>query len=919
MADKELKIKITVDDTGAIQKIEGVDDAVDSAGKSAEKAGDGFSKFQASLLTAEAALNLANRAFDGIQRVAAFTFDTLDRAAQVENLTRSFENLQESIGANATDKINALRTATKGLIADQDLLQAANNAVLLGVDDGKVAFDELTAAALKLGQAQGVTAKQAIDSLVIGIGRQSKLRLDDLGVLIDTVKANEEYAASIGKSAAALDDQERKAAFATAAIKGIREESAKLTDAQETAAQSAGRFDVTIENLTDRFATAFSQNEDLRKSIENLNKRINEINVEAVADDLATFASVLLDVAAAASRVVNVFSLSAWKEYFASDEFQAGAIQLAFFTEQSRELAGTLKAGLDQLKPTAENFLHLNQIFQDLRGEVDKQNIVLGITEGQLRNLGLELLRFEKAASEAEKGQEDITEAFVKGAPKIDKANEKYQDVSKTIKELTAERFDGSLPALEKSVDDAYAAFAASGDLEDFKEELALLLEITKGNEEGMNRLKKAIEGLPEATKETLPEVDSFFDDLMNKGSEAGLGFVVEFQNILTDGRLAGVLSDALFEGATGKETGAALGAQFGGAIGEAIGLSLGAPQLGRFLGDVFGEKAGEELGAGLSDIFDRIFDNKSDPAANARENFFSFLRDAIGRNEALVLIEDEFRPIGELFRELNRDIFDPQEGGIVPIFEELFAQAPEVQSAFLGVGQAITQVFDDVNLDAGQAAALLSQNLGGSLNNLQILIQSLDISFQELEDAMIEAALNGETSFLEAESALRNIGQLAESGIPGQIGAVTEAFNNLKTAGEQGGLFTVDALRDIGAEAAELGATTLQDLRAALEDAGVATDDLNKFFESLAEVGVDSVEELANVTDREAIQVLADLETLAFGFLETTNQAADDLISRLENIPEEIESRIVINVETRAADNGAQQVIDSGQLGLTL
>ena len=254
-----------------------------------------------------------------------------------------------------------------------------------------------------------------------------------------------------------------------------------------------------------------------------------------------------------------------------------------------------------------------------------------------------------------------------------------------------------------------------------------------------------------------------------------------------------------------------------------------------------------------------------------------------------------------------------------MPIFENLFALAPEVQSAFFGVGEALTQLFDDAALDAGQVAALLAENLGGSLNNLQVLIQSLSISVGELEEAMIEAAKNGEISFLEAESALRQIGQLAETGIPGQIGAVSEAFDNLKKAGEQGGLFTIDALRDIGAEAAELGATSLVDLRQALEDAGVSAEDLNKFFESLAEVGISSVEELANITDRQAIQVLADLETIAFGFLETTNQAADDLVSRLENIPDQIESRIVIDVETRARDQGAQQVIDSGALGLTL
>jgi len=308
MADKELKIKITVDDTGAIQKIEGIDDAVDKAGKSAEKAGDGFSKFQASLLTAEAALNLASRAFDGIQRVAAFTFDTLDRAAQVENLTRSFENLQESIGNNATSKLEALRQSTRGLVSDQELLQQANQAVLLGVDDGSGKFEELSAAAIKLGQAQGITAAQAIESLTVGIGRQSKQVLDNLGIIVEAEKAYEAYALSIGKTVAQLTDQERRLAFNAAAFDGITKKAQNLAGAQQTAAQSSQGLSAQISNLRDRFATALSENEDLNNAIQNLSERLESVNVEDLAADFAILASAVINVTEALAQLANFFS-----------------------------------------------------------------------------------------------------------------------------------------------------------------------------------------------------------------------------------------------------------------------------------------------------------------------------------------------------------------------------------------------------------------------------------------------------------------------------------------------------------------------------------------------------------------------------------------------------------------------------------
>jgi predicted nucleic acid-binding Zn-ribbon protein len=925
MADKELKIKITVDDTGAIQKIEGIDDAVDKAGKSAEKAGDGFSKFQANLLTAEAALSLAGRAFDAIQRVAAFTFDTLDRAAQVENLTRSFENLQESIGNNATSKLEALRESTRGLVSDQELLQQANQAVLLGVDDGSGKFEELSAAAIKLGQAQGITAAQAIESLTVGIGRQSKQVLDNLGIIVEAEKAYEAYALSIGKTVEQLSDQERRLAFNAAAFDGITTKAQNLSGAQETAAQSAQGFSAQIENLRDRFALAFSSNEELNETIKRLGDSLKNINIEDLAADFATLATAILNASEALAKFAGFVSPTGIGKNI---ELIQKAVDtwggsLIFIKKPLRDLAVEIAAVTKTTEPNAERLAILRQKYFELRDEVEKQTVVLPAQRqrlGELRDMILDYADKVEDAQKSLKGLNDETKGSTTPTNnlqnEISDLKDEFQELQKSIEGLTQARFDGSLKALENSVEDAYAAFAATGDIETFKEELGFIAEMAKDVEGGFKAVEDKIKSLPKAIKETLPEVANGLNGIKKETAEFNLGeqlvgslaaggggeaALVEAMNRIM-AAIGQALKRAIFEGASGRETGAAIGA----AVGAELGIA----------GNIFGEKIGEELGGAISSGYKRIFNNKSDEAANARENFFDFLRETFEGGR--VLIDGEMKELGDLFYNISRDVFDPTDGR-VPIFDKLLEQAPEVKETFLGVGNALSEILQIADLDAAQIAALLNDAIGGSLNNLQVLIDNLGLSVADLEDALVTAAKNGELSFLETEIALRRMGDLAQQGIPGQVGAVTEAFENLKAAGAEGGAFTIDALRDIGAEAAELGATTLQDLRAALEEAGVATDDLNKFFESLAEVGVDSVEELANVTDREAIQVLADLETLAFGFLETTNQAADDLISRLENIPDEIESRIVINVETRASDNGAQQVIDSGQLGLTL
>ena len=56
------------------------------------------------------------------------------------------------------------------------------------------------------------------DSIVKGIGRQSKLILDNLGIIVSAEDAYRKYAASIGKSKDQLTEMEKKQAFLNATL-----------------------------------------------------------------------------------------------------------------------------------------------------------------------------------------------------------------------------------------------------------------------------------------------------------------------------------------------------------------------------------------------------------------------------------------------------------------------------------------------------------------------------------------------------------------------------------------------------------------------------------------------------------------------------------------------------------------------------
>jgi len=83
-------------------------------------------------------------------------------------------------------------------------------ATSLGIDQSKL--PELMEVARARSKIMGITVTQAFGDITLGIGRQSKLILDNLGIVIDSEQAYKDYAASVGKSVDALSNLERTAA-----------------------------------------------------------------------------------------------------------------------------------------------------------------------------------------------------------------------------------------------------------------------------------------------------------------------------------------------------------------------------------------------------------------------------------------------------------------------------------------------------------------------------------------------------------------------------------------------------------------------------------------------------------------------------------------------------------------------------------
>jgi flagellar biosynthesis chaperone FliJ len=333
-----------------------------------------------------------------------------------------------------------------------------------------------------------------------------------------------------------------------------------------------------------------------------------------------------------------------------------------------------------------------------------------------------------------------------------------------------------------------------------------------------------------------------------------------------------------------------------------------------RAVGEFFGGSIGGELAAVVGDKFGKlIFDGLNrvfggrDAQGKVRDSLDAFFGELLKDSPALINFEGRLKSIFDLDFLRDSDAF--VDGSFDDLLQGLSASA---QATFSGLGIAFSQFVEGAADQSGQLAAILANNLGGSLNNLQLLVQSTGKSFEDLRGIVIEAFLDGKLSADEALVSLSSIEQIAQKGIPGALGAVDQAFNNLVASGTKGGRAVIDALQDIGSEARELGVKDFGALASLIQEkTGASAEDVKKLFDALTASGITSIDQLEKATVDQLLPVISRLGQVEFPFAEAANEA-QTLIEKVDNLPDRIEKKVIFNVETRT-DRNSQALIDKG------
>lgn len=143
-------------------------------------------------------------------------FGALRDAMNTTNMIKGMDQLSAASGTALGTMAKQFAEASGGALSLRESMEATTKAVSSGLSQDQ--FKQLGQVAKQASQALGLNMSDAVSRLTRGITKLEPELLDELGIFTKVGKATEDYAKSVGKTAASLTDFERRQAFANAVL-----------------------------------------------------------------------------------------------------------------------------------------------------------------------------------------------------------------------------------------------------------------------------------------------------------------------------------------------------------------------------------------------------------------------------------------------------------------------------------------------------------------------------------------------------------------------------------------------------------------------------------------------------------------------------------------------------------------------------
>lgn len=868
-SSNDVEIRVKVNSEGVISTFDQLGNKLSEIETQSDGAAKGFSNTQAALVTLSSTVQLAKDAFALLQGAASLAIDSISRGSEVDDITVSFQNLAKEAGASGDALLNKLNTALADTIPNFDLMRQANELLVGGLKPDQI---ELVAkAARTLGEVTGTSAAEGMNQLSDSLLRGNDRALKTLGIVVDNSKALMDFAVANGVAVESLSESAKVLAIREASLKALVEQEERFGEVTVDAGDRIQQVNKVVTDSFDELYKRIAGDAGVNAALDQLVTAVKSIDLTAFAAQIATVITALTKLISYLAQATAAVVAFANKTSAIDRAIGRNLPGFDLFDEKLQSIIGLLsKDSEDATRQAITEFNKLGKTFTTManNGElldttVGALNLEFNKVAEQIHAATGESVKFEDSTVKTNSAAKTLASG---GLTDVIKAAQKAEEAGKKLAAEALKEVEKAAADLDKELDELAKNDWATKLLEDIKKA-----------QEGGGLFGGLFDNI-------LGGLDGKNPELIKVGRDLG-------ENI-TDSLLSGISAaiDGALNGASGEEL-------------RASAVSV-ATDIGASIADAYLPGSGQVVQLFepiLGNIVESIFGGE-DAGTTARKAADKFFADAFDANRLQVIIDGQLKEISDL-------VFkgDSLFGGDVDFtdgtFSNFLASLPgEAQAAFNGVGLAFEELLGIGEDVGGQLAAVFANNVGGSLNNLQLLVQATGKSFEELKGFVVEAFLDGKISALEAQTALNGLAQVAQKGIPDAIGATVQAFDNLKGAGVKGGRALIDALQDIGYEAKELGLKDFPALQAQLAASGKFTQqEIEQLFQALRDNGIDSIEELTSATNEQLLPILSQLQAQEFPFADAANGAAE-LIETISDLPNE--KTLTFNIKTNFDSN---------------
>lgn len=860
MAENDIDIKIRIDDQGAVQVLDSLGNKLQDIPAKAKQAAGAFDWIDVAV--GNLAAGAINRLLSGLAQIPAAIPAIIERGADIGDMAEAFEQLSGAAGKTADVFLKELQTATVSTISNFELMQKANQAMISGLSPD--AFETATRAARIYSETTGQDLKSSIDDVTNAMVTGRDMMLKRIGITIDGAEAERKYAEAIGMAGQPLNEMGQLEAKRAAMIDALNKKLAETATPATDAADAIGQMRTALDNARDSLIKSLAENKTLNETLTTLADRISKIDwtplnkgINWIIDNTPKAINLLRNLSVALPGVGGI---------------SAGGIKGLFGAGGGHGASGSWGEAPSGASGSWD--------------EVTKSvNAAAKATEGAKKNV----IDLNKVQEEGRKLKEKQLEQYEKELTASKKYAEKLTEQSTLLKKLNSpDGVEGYRDELLQLVNQYQSGVIPSVD-----QLTQRMMELSRAQEEaGMSAENMRL--AEEAAK------DAMTGDAAGGFEWGDLLPEVNDWETISDG-LSSTIMNAASEGLRMGLSGETLKSSDWGALAGNV--------LGSFA-DLIVPGLGQIVNTLIEKVFD-VFGGKDTPGTKARKEADKYFAEIFDAERLAVIIEGELVQVRDLVFK-GQTLFGDSDFGS-GTFDDFFHTLPDAaREAFAGVGLAFEELLGILEDAGGQLGAVFANNIGGSLNNLQILIEATGKSAEELSDAVIDAFLEGKVSALEAQSALNGIQKVFEKGIPDAIGATGEAWENFMAAGAKGGRVTVDAMQDMAYEAEELGLNFDQleeDLKTKFPE---SIKEIQRYFQLLREHGIDTIEELQNATTEQLLPVISQMQSEELLPINETIDDINELIEKVNQIPNEIKKKLTYTVDVQYAGK-AQEYVDEG------